>query len=93
MEALFSAIAQILGALFITYLLTRAINSKAKKRTSSTKAALIAFFVVAALALMITTFTIGVGKGFILYIPCLVLWLIVDIVRAQKTSQGDRPSP
>ncbi len=78
--------AELLGALLITYILTRAINSIAKKRTNPTKAALIAFLVVAAIALLITSVTMGIGKGFLIYVPCLVLWLIIDVVRARKTS-------
>lgn len=87
-EALFRAIAEILGALTGTYLLTRAIiKSEAKRGISPTQAALSAFFVVAALALIITTITMGVGKGFILYIPWLVLWLIIDLVRAKVSKK------
>lgn len=85
--------AELLGALLITYLLTRAINAIAKKKTNPTRAALIAFFVVAALALLLTSFTMGISKGFILYIPCLVLWLIIDIVKARKSSGGDKTRP
>lgn len=75
---------ELLGALTITYLLTRAISSIAKKRTSLIIAAMIIFFIASAITLLITNFTMGVTKGITLYIPCLVLWLIVDIVRASK---------
>ena len=83
--------AELFGALLITFFLTRAIYiglSIAKKRINPIKAALIAFFLVAAIALLVSSFTMGIGKGFILYIPCLVLWLIIDIVRAKKNPES-----
>ena len=82
--------AELVGALIITYILTRAVNSMAKKRTNPTKAALITFFIVAAVALLLTSFTMSIGKGFIIYIPCLMLWLIIDLVRAKKTPIKDQ---
>ncbi len=82
--------AELIGALIITYILTRAVNSMAKKRTNPKKAALIAFFILAVVALLVTSFTMGIGKGFIIYIPCLMLWLIIDLVRAKKTPIEDQ---
>jgi hypothetical protein len=82
--------AELIGALLITYILTRAVNSIAKKRTNPAKAALITFLVVATVALGVTSLTVGVGKGLIMYIPCLLLWLIVDVVRAKKVSVRDQ---
>lgn len=83
-ERMGAVVGQIMGAVVLTYLLTRAVKYLAKKGTSHIVAALIAFFVVGAISLTITSFTMGIGRGFIIYIPCLVLWLIIDIVRAQK---------
>ena len=52
---------QLMGAVLLTYVLTRAINYLAKKRTSQTGVALIAFFVVGAISLIITNFTVGIS--------------------------------
>ena len=85
--------AELLGALLITYILTRAVNSIAKKKTNSTKAAFIAFLVVAVIALLVTSVTMGIGKGFLIYVPCLVLWLIIYLVRTRRTSGRGQPVP
>ena len=83
--------AELLGALLGTYVLTEFVNFKAKKRTNPTKAALIAFLVAAAIILMITSVTMGIRKGFLIYVPCLVLWLIIRQLRARKTSARGNP--
>ncbi|UCG63147.1 MAG: hypothetical protein JSV52_07670 [Candidatus Zixiibacteriota bacterium] len=78
------AIGQYIGGLIITYLLTRLVRSIAKKRTNEKTASLVAFGVVLLIALAITSQTMGISQGIAVYLPCLILWLIVDMVRAKK---------
>lgn len=80
----------LLGALLITFILTRLVNSMAKKKTNPKDAALIAFFVVAFASLLITSFTMGIGKGIIIFIPCLIFWLIIDLRRARNNLINDQ---
>lgn len=36
------------------------------------------------LILVVTTFTVGFIRGFVIYIPVLFLWFIVDLVKTNK---------
>lgn len=78
------------GALFITYILTRSVNFVAQKKTNPKNAALIAFFVAAGITLLTTSLTMGIGKGIIIYFPCLIFWLIIDLRRVRKNLMADQ---
>ena len=73
--------AELIGAMLVTYVLTRAVIRVARKRTSDGKAPLLAFLIVATLALLITRFTMHANEGYRTYMPCLLFWLAFDMVR------------
>jgi len=73
----------LIGALLITFILTRLTNYIAQKKANPEKAALIAFYVVAVVSFLIISFTMGIGKWLIIYFPCLILWLIIDLRRTR----------
>lgn len=76
------------GALLNTFILTRLVNYIAKKMTTPINAALIAFFTASGTILLITSMTMGIHKGIIIYIPFLIFWLIVDLRRAKNKNQS-----
>ncbi len=86
-------IAKYLGALTITYFLTRwQIRYFGKKHTPKA-AAVSAFIWISLLSLTISSCMLGyvhnsLAQGFLIsfftYMPCLVLWLVRDIIRARK---------
>ena len=84
--------AEYFGALIITFALTRAFYNISKRKTSVRNSALIAFFGVLGIVVVITPFSFGypdslahgLAYGLALYLPCLVLWLIIDLFRAAK---------
>lgn len=89
-ESVAGFLGSLLGALLITFILTRFVNSVAQEKTNPKNAALIAFFVVAGIILLITSFTMKIGEGIIIYIPCLILWLIRDLRRARNNVIDDQ---
>jgi len=78
------------GALLITFILTRSVICVAKKKSNPKNAALIAFFVAAGITLLMTSLTMGIGKGIIIYTPCLIFWLIIDLRRARNNLITDQ---
>ncbi len=84
-ELIAAHLGALLGALFITFVLTRLIYSRAKKKTDPTKAAFIAFLVVTVIVFIITRLT---SQEFLIYIICLVIWLTIDIIRAKRSSES-----
>jgi heme/copper-type cytochrome/quinol oxidase subunit 4 len=78
------------GSLLLTYVLTRVVIRMARKKTSDIKAALLAFLIVATMTLLITRFTMGADEGFKMYMPCLLFWLAVDIVRLKARRRDAR---
>jgi hypothetical protein len=82
-------IASILGALIITYILTRWQLRYLRKKHTPKVAAVYAFIWISLLTLIITSLTMGVQRGFFTYMPCLVFWLIRDIIRAKKIERGE----
>ncbi|MCK4224701.1 MAG: hypothetical protein KAX39_05945 [candidate division Zixibacteria bacterium] len=79
-----SLIGELIGALLITYVLTRSIRKLGEKKLTKRNSAVVAFLVVLALVLVITPFTFGLFHGLALYLPCLTLWLIIDLFKATK---------
>ena len=82
-------IAFILGAFAIAGTLTRISNYFLKKKVIFKRAAIISFFIVAVFFIIILNITVdypfGLRRAFIIYIPCLVFWLIRDIKKANKS--------
>ncbi len=85
-------LAEFFGALIITYALTRALFNISKRKTSIRNSALIAFLGVLLIVIAITPFSFGypdslaygLAHGLTLYLPCLILWLIIDLFSAAK---------
>lgn len=73
------------GALLITLLLTRVVGALARKKTEARTAAFVAFGVVLALTLGIGSMTMGLRAASVTYLPFLMLWLVVDLLRAWKS--------
>jgi hypothetical protein len=82
-------IAFILGAFAITGTLTRISNYYLKKKLIFKKAAIISFIIVGVFITIILNFTVdypfGLRRAFIIYIPCLVFWLIRDIMKSNRS--------
>ena len=72
-------------------MLTRITNHFLKKKFSFKKSAIASFYIVSIFILSITYFTMGILKGFIIYIPCLGFWLWRDINKA-KNAGNDKGS-
>ena len=86
-------IAEYLGALAITYILTRMAKKFLRKKHPPKTAAIYAFIWISLLSLTIVSFMFGLvhnslAQGFIIsfftYVPCLVLWLVMDIRKAGR---------
>ena len=74
-----------IGALLITFLLTRVTNSLFRKAATYRTAAIISFVIFASLALLIGgTRMVPLRPMFFFYIPSLILWLLIDLHRASK---------
>jgi len=73
-----------LGALSITFVMTRGVNWLLRKKTDKKTSALISFVLVGLICLLIASHTMGFGAAVLYYFPCLLLWLIVDLNRAAK---------
>lgn len=73
-----------LGALFITFVMTRGVNWLLRKKTDKKTSALISFVLVGLICLLIASHTMGFSSAVLYYFPCLLLWLIVDLNRATK---------
>src|SRR5437870_2192828 len=74
-----------LGALYATFALTRGMNWLLRARgTQERKSAILSFVIAELIALCGGSPTIGFGRAFVIYIPCLIFWLTVDLNRAAK---------
>jgi|WetSurMetagenome_2_1015567.scaffolds.fasta_scaffold674566_2 hypothetical protein len=76
---------QFFGALLITFILTRLTNKFFRGKYGYKRAAIISFFLVAVLALTIGSYTMGFVESLIFYVPCLLVWLIMDLIASRKT--------
>ncbi len=83
-------IAFILGAFLITGTLTRISNYFLKKWFPFKKVAIMSFIIIAMFMVLLNCLTVGyqfgLRRAFIIYIPCLTLWLIRDIKKAKRNS-------
>lgn len=71
------------GALLITFILTRGANWLLHKITNQKTSALISFVLVCLFCLLLGSPNFGFRLTFFIYIPCLLLWLLIDL---RKTS-------
>lgn len=76
-------IEQYLSAFIIAFLPTRLANKVFARTMSPIKTAFVSFILVSVLALAISSQTMGIWVGFITYIPCLIVFLLVDIYKAK----------
>ncbi len=76
-------IEQYLSAFIIAFLPTRLANKVFGRTMSPIKTAFVSFILVSVLALAISSQTMGIWVGFITYIPCLIVFLLVDIYKAK----------
>lgn len=76
-------IEQYLSAFIITFLPTRLANKLFDRTMSPIKSAFFSFLSVAVVLLAISSQTMGIWLGFITYIPCLVIFLLIDIYKAK----------
>ena len=73
-----------LGALYATFALTRGMNWLLRAcGTQERKSAILSFVIVGLVALLVGSHTMGFGKAFVIYIPCLILWLTVGLKLSQ----------
>ena len=72
------------GGLLITFIFSRIVMKLFGGRGNNVVSAIITFFILAIAVLIITSQTMGVNAAFAVYIPCLALWLVVDIFRAVR---------
>lgn len=88
----------IVGALSITWLLTRIAKKLLQKKYAPQKAAILSFVLVGLLSLSLSTYfnslyqkslLEGFVKGFVFYIPCLLLWLAIDIINTRRENRYD----
>lgn len=80
------AIGAYVGGLFITFLLTRLVLKLFGDRGNKIITALVTFTILAITAMVATSHTMGMNAAFTVYIPCLAVWLVFDIVRAVRNS-------
>ena len=73
----------IIGALIITWLVTRIINKILKNKLKEKKAIIISFFISTILILIIGSINFGIVKSFFIYVPFLLLWLTIDLMREE----------
>lgn len=83
MEALFVLIGTLVGSLAITFLLTRLSNliiSKIIPQLNKINIAIISFVIITPLILVLAALTMGITA--IMYIPCMIVWLVYDLIWA-----------
>ena len=76
----------IIGALVITYFITEGLNYLTLKKWKKPIANIMTFVIASIIVLIITNFTIGIEKGALYYIPVLLIWLIVGIIKKPKNN-------
>lgn len=81
MEYLFGAI---IGALLVTFLVTRILNFivrlASKNRIFSKRKLMLSYFVSSIVILTLASFQFGIVKSFFIYIPFLFIWLMLDLM-------------
>ncbi|MDD2714678.1 MAG: tetratricopeptide repeat protein [Candidatus Wallbacteria bacterium] len=70
------------GALLTTFLLTRIIIFFVARRTDWVRASYLTFWL-GSICLLLTGFFFGV-RGFLIFIPCMVFWLFMDLSKTGK---------
>ncbi len=70
------------GGLLITLLLTRLVRWLVRGQVKGKASALIAAGAVLAFALGLGSLTMGFVDAFVVYAPCVAVWLLVDLFRA-----------
>ncbi|WP_028865258.1 hypothetical protein [Psychromonas aquimarina] len=76
-------IEQYLSAFIIMFLPTRLANKVFGRTMSPIKSAFASFISVSLLVLAISPLTMGIWMAFITYIPCLIIFLLIDIYKAK----------
>jgi hypothetical protein len=81
------------GGLLITFLVTRLVQNMLRRRVGPTLAAIWAFCVVAILSLVVNSLTTGPAEGLsrfaLVYLPCLLVWLGVDLYRLRASPPSE----
>lgn len=82
----------VVGMLIITYFVSRLLHRYAFKAQLPIKKAV--FVSLATLGLFMVLGSLGFGpvRAFLIYAPGVVVWLIVDLVRARRASISEPPS-
>lgn len=69
-------------ALFVTYLLFRFINKLLRRSfPGDTNRAFITFGISSVVVILVFSFILGLALTIVFYIPCLIFWLINDIMK------------
>lgn len=79
-----------LSAFFASYLVNQMVNKYLKNRVPNpTKRAVLSFAFAAVILLVVITFTFDLVTGVMIYIPCLIFWLVFDLIKIkQKNIKG-----
>ena len=72
------------GALVITFILFHAIRLVLKTKADERTASKLSLITNALFLLLIISYTWGVIWGFLVYLPCLLLWLLLHLKKSQK---------
>jgi len=75
---------QLAGALIITFLLNRALHYSFRKTQEPIRRALYVAGAGIVVAVGIPTLTMGFKVAVTTYLPFVVVWLLIDLVRAQR---------
>lgn len=79
----------IIGALLITYLLTRLLNWIFRKIMNKKSSAILSFLVALILCFLLRSPSLKIEYIYYIYLPGLFIWLILDLKRASKKIQKD----
>lgn len=77
-----------LGALIITFLLTRLFNWIFQKKFNKRNSATFSFFITTGLCFLLGSHSLGIQYILYIYVPCLLIWLLYDWKRASKTTNN-----
>jgi len=77
-------IGQLIGALIITFALTRLVKWALGKKVDANTKAFLAFTIVVLFALGLASHTMGFWEAFLTYVPALLIWLLMDLIRARN---------
>ena len=74
-----------LSAFVASYLVNQMINKYLKNRVPSpTRRALLSFAISAIILLLVITITFDLVTGVMIYIPCLIFWLVFDLIKIKQ---------